>query len=96
MSTQCKLVFASSSGFRNVFKVKYLEDGCTGDGMLGWLIFTDGSCVDGRVETAFVLYVVERKLPAMAFRLTDHCSVFQAELFIIRMALLWAEESLPD
>ena len=80
---------------RDVFKVKDVGESCDGDGMFGWRIFTDGSCVNGRVGAAFVPYLDGDELPARAFRLAEHCSIFQAELFAIGMALLWAEENLP-
>ncbi|GBN97535.1 hypothetical protein AVEN_125371-1 [Araneus ventricosus] len=58
-------------------------------------IFTDGSKINGQVGAAFNVFD-----PAhtgdFQFRLDNHCSVFQAELTAIKLALLWKQSHKPS
>ncbi|GBL96671.1 hypothetical protein AVEN_207828-1 [Araneus ventricosus] len=50
-------------------------------------IFTDGSKMNGRVGSAFVLYAENNEKGSFMFRLSDNCSVFMAEVCAIYKAV---------
>ena len=51
-----------------------------------WSVFTDGSKMNGRVGTAFVIVKNDTVVFQGSVRLSDHASVFQAELIAIKLA----------
>ena len=53
-------------------------------------IFTDGSKHDGRVGSAYVIMFSNDVVKTDQFRLPDSCSVYQAELYAIHQAALFA------
>ncbi|GBN20443.1 hypothetical protein AVEN_204935-1 [Araneus ventricosus] len=58
-------------------------------------IYTDGSKLDGRVRAAFIVYhhhLVEEH----QYRVSDHCSVFQAETVAIQQAINWKLQNAPN
>ncbi|GBM75744.1 Retrovirus-related Pol polyprotein from type-1 retrotransposable element R1 [Araneus ventricosus] len=58
-------------------------------------IYTDGSKLDGRVGAAFFVYhhnLVEEH----QYRLSDHCSVFQAETVALQRAIIWKRQNAPN
>ncbi|KAH9510476.1 hypothetical protein DERF_008996 [Dermatophagoides farinae] len=56
--------------------------------------FTDGSKLNGRVGCSVVVMVPDTDciVHVSKFRLSDYCTVFQAELFGIYQAVLWLSE----
>ncbi|GIY37472.1 uncharacterized protein CDAR_458971 [Caerostris darwini] len=62
----------------------YTED------LTGTLIFTDGSKMNGRVGDAFVVYSNGIETHWEMFRLSDHATVYSAELFAISQAINFA------
>ncbi|XP_023212991.1 uncharacterized protein LOC111615786 [Centruroides sculpturatus] len=52
-------------------------------------IFTDGSKLEGRVGSSFVVYENETEICHEKYRLRDCCSVHQAEMFAIMKAVEW-------
>ena len=57
-------------------------------------IYTDGSKDPGSGRTGFGMYVEERQIQ-QSIRITDHASVFTAELLAILWAMWWIEEVKP-
>lgn len=53
-------------------------------------LYTDGSKNEHGLEAAFVAYIDGHEIRNRTFLLDRTCSVFQAELFGIEMALMWA------
>ena len=51
-------------------------------------VFTDGSRLDDHTGAGFVIYLHKEVLAEGSFRLSDHVSVFQAELYAISRAAL--------
>ena len=49
-------------------------------------IYTDGSKQNGRVGASFVVYIQAERIFSRGFRLPDHSTVFQAELYAIKQA----------
>ncbi|GIX76024.1 uncharacterized protein CDAR_443101 [Caerostris darwini] len=62
----------------------YTED------LTGTLIFTDGSKMNGRVGGAFVVYSNGIETHCEMFRLSDHATVYSAELLAITQAINFA------
>ncbi|GBM78815.1 hypothetical protein AVEN_239067-1 [Araneus ventricosus] len=58
-------------------------------------IFTDGSKLDGRVGAAFLVYH-NNSVEEHQYRLSDHCSVFQAETVALQKAILWKRLNAPN
>ncbi|GBN86949.1 hypothetical protein AVEN_168616-1 [Araneus ventricosus] len=58
-------------------------------------IFTDGSKLDGRVGAAFVVHH-NNSVEEHRYRLSDHCSVFQAETVALQQALKWKKQNAPN
>ncbi|XP_054710407.1 uncharacterized protein LOC129220058 [Uloborus diversus] len=52
-----------------------------------FVCFTDGSKINERVGLAFVLYQHEIEFSIHQFRISDNCSVFQAELLCLNLAV---------
>ncbi|XP_023217402.1 uncharacterized protein LOC111619815 [Centruroides sculpturatus] len=52
-------------------------------------IFTDGSKLDSKVGCAFVAYKDDHEIHSEQYRLSDHCTAFQAELTAIGKATNW-------
>ncbi|GIX87730.1 uncharacterized protein CDAR_617151 [Caerostris darwini] len=64
--------------------------------LAGTLIYTDGSKKDNKVGGAFVVYQQDREIHHKCFRLSDHPSVFLAELIAIDQAIDYTfSNSLP-
>ena len=59
-------------------------------------IFTDGSKMDGQTGAAYIITKNQQPIDQRKWRLADHCSVFQAELFAIKMALLHQPETTSE
>ncbi|GIY30943.1 uncharacterized protein CDAR_173531 [Caerostris darwini] len=57
------------------------------DNLQGVLIFTDGSKMDNKVAGAFVVYHNSIETYHSTFRLSDHATVYMAELFAIYKAV---------
>ncbi|XP_054715555.1 uncharacterized protein LOC129225035 [Uloborus diversus] len=53
--------------------------------------FTDGSKLEGRVGLAFVVYENGMKKETVQHRISDECSVFQAELLCLNLAVKWLQ-----
>ena len=54
-------------------------------------IFTDGSKLEnGKTGAAMVIFRGERRKEVRKFKLADHCTVYQAEMFAIHEAVRWA------
>ena len=56
-----------------------------------YLIFTDGSKIDGLIGASFVVFYRDDCSPVaiQSFRLAGQCTVFQAEVFAIKKASEW-------
>ncbi|GBO11477.1 Putative protein in type-1 retrotransposable element R1DM [Araneus ventricosus] len=50
-------------------------------------VFTDGSKMNGKVGSAFVIYLGEDEIDSFTYRLSDNSSVFMAEVFAINKAI---------
>lgn len=59
----------------------------------GLHFFTDGSKSMNGVGSAFVVYLDGIEIDFRQYKLSAECSIFQAELFAIEMALKWADTS---
>ncbi|GIY99053.1 retrovirus-related Pol polyprotein from type-1 retrotransposable element R1 4 [Caerostris extrusa] len=57
------------------------------DSLEGTLIFTDGSKMDNKVGGVFVVYHKNKEIDHSCFRLSNHASVYLAELTAISKAL---------
>ncbi|XP_067118911.1 uncharacterized protein [Centruroides vittatus] len=55
-------------------------------------IYTDGSGINGNTGCAFVVYGNNSEIFHQGFKLDSLCSVFQAELKAIHLAIIWIEE----
>ncbi|GBM69908.1 hypothetical protein AVEN_96425-1 [Araneus ventricosus] len=53
----------------------------------GYPVYTDGSKMNGKVGSAFVLYLGGDEIDSFTYRLTDNSSVFMAEVFAINKAI---------
>ncbi|GBN40983.1 hypothetical protein AVEN_71266-1 [Araneus ventricosus] len=51
----------------------------------GYSVFTDGSKMNGRVGSAFVLYFGGDEIDSFTYRLSDNSSVFMAEVYAINI-----------
>ncbi|GBN90281.1 Putative protein in type-1 retrotransposable element R1DM [Araneus ventricosus] len=58
------------------------------------LIYSDGSKIDGQVGAAFCV-INEDTCQEHQYRLSDHCSVFQAEAVAIKNAIKWKRSNFP-
>ncbi|XP_023234867.1 uncharacterized protein LOC111634345 [Centruroides sculpturatus] len=56
-------------------------------------VFTDGSRIEDRVGASYTVFTHGTEIHQGQYRLADHCSVFQAELFAILMAVKWCISS---
>ncbi|XP_023228251.1 uncharacterized protein LOC111628656 [Centruroides sculpturatus] len=56
-------------------------------------IFTDGSKHDGMVGSSYVVYINNIEAYNKVFRLHENCTIFQAELYAIKMAITWIKET---
>ena len=62
------------------------RDAYKGFGNVTCRIYTDGSKQNGRVGASFIVYIQAERIFSRGFRLPDHSTVFQAELYAIREA----------
>ncbi|XP_023216838.1 uncharacterized protein LOC111619360 [Centruroides sculpturatus] len=53
-------------------------------------IYTDGSKADSKVGSGFIAFHNSNEIASGRYRLGKHCSVLQAELFAIKMAVTWS------
>ncbi|XP_023244636.1 uncharacterized protein LOC111642515 [Centruroides sculpturatus] len=58
-------------------------------------IFTDGSKIDGKVGSSFVVFDKQLEIHNQAYRLHTNCTVFQSELLTIQKAIDWVSDNLP-
>ncbi|XP_023210515.1 uncharacterized protein LOC111613400 [Centruroides sculpturatus] len=52
-------------------------------------IYSDGSRINDSVGCSFVVFRQDHEIYNQTYRLDDHCTVFQAELFAIKMSIDW-------
>ena len=52
-------------------------------------IFTDGSKSNGRVGSAYIIFIGNQRIKSEGFRLSDFSTVFQAEIYAIKQAALY-------
>ncbi|XP_023211186.1 uncharacterized protein LOC111614038 [Centruroides sculpturatus] len=53
-------------------------------------IFTDGSKTDIKVGCSYVVYQNGQEIALGQFRLGEQCTIFQEELYALKMAITWA------
>ena len=70
-------------------RVDFSETGGEGD----YTIFTDGSKTEGNVGSGMVVYHDRTEIFASSIKLHHHCTVFQAEIQGIQMALDWIKKN---
>ncbi|XP_067140783.1 uncharacterized protein [Centruroides vittatus] len=56
-------------------------------------IFTDGSRINGMVGCSFVAYINNDEIYNQTIRLDTCCTVFQAEMLAIKLAINWTKDS---
>lgn len=57
----------------------------------GIIIYTDGSKINGRVGSSYVVQLESETLHTVLARLDDHCSVFHAGIWAIHKTLQWLQ-----
>ena len=85
ISFQFPIKFASRH--HPAYRTKFSNENCSYNHIFN--VFTDGSKIDGQTGCAFVAYKDNHIVHKKQQRLANGCTVFQAELLAIHLAVVW-------